>query len=671
MASPTTAQLLAEVERLCERVTALERDVEARNRELTTELDRQTATADVLRIIAQSPTELGPVLDAIARSAVRLCAASDAVIERLEGDRFYNAAHAGTQLQGLVGMPLPLTRRFPGGRAVLDRRRVVIDDIQAVAETEFPDTLELLKLNTIRSVAEIPLLSEGKPLGSLAVLRSELRPFTDAEIALLETFADQAVIAIENVRLFKELEARTHELTRSVEQLTALGEVGRAVSSTLDLPTVLGTIVARATSLADVDAGVIYEYDECREIFEPRATHQLPDEVVQAMAASPVKRGEGATGRLAETREPMQLPDIRAITTQSHVRDALSRAGYRALLAVPLLLDDRLIGGLTVIRTAQGAFAPETVDLLRTFATQSALAIQNARLFRELAEKSAELEMASKHKSTFLANMSHELRTPLNAIIGYSEMLQEDASELAGGERLVDDLRKVHAAGRHLLELINAVLDLSKIEAGKMELYLEEIDVAALVRDVVAVIQPLAEKNGNRLEVLCDAGIGAMRADLTKVRQSVFNLLSNACKFTERGTVSLTLTPENRRRVDRVQRRRHGHRHDARAGRSPVRGLLAGRSIHRANVRRDRPGPGAVAPALPDDGRGHHGRERTRARQHVHDATPGDGRGSRAQCHGRSGRGRGVERVGDHRPRGRGGGSVANRSLGRDPVTPI
>src|SRR6266851_682976 len=187
-------------------------ELEARNSDLTQALDRQTATADVLRIIAQSPTELQPVLDAIATSAVRLCAASDAVIERLEGDRFYNAAHAGSQMKGLVGLPLPLTRRFPGGRAVLDRQRVIIDDIHLVAEREYHDTLELLKLNTVHSCAEIPLLSEGKPLGNLAVLRAEVRPFTDAEIALLETFADQAVIAIENVRLFTELQAKNQAL---------------------------------------------------------------------------------------------------------------------------------------------------------------------------------------------------------------------------------------------------------------------------------------------------------------------------------------------------------------------------------------------------------------------------------------------------------------------------
>src|SRR5438132_3175128 len=199
------------------------KELEARNRDLTTALDRQTATADVLRIIARSPTELQPVLEAIAESAVRLCAASDAVVERLEGDRFYNAAHAGNQMKGLVGLPLPLTRRFPGGRAVLDRQPVIIDDIHLVAEREYPDTLELLKLNTIHSVAEIPLLSEGKSLGTIAVLRADVRSFTDAEVTLLETFADQAVIAIENVRLF-------NETKEPMEQQTDTSEMQRAIS---------------------------------------------------------------------------------------------------------------------------------------------------------------------------------------------------------------------------------------------------------------------------------------------------------------------------------------------------------------------------------------------------------------------------------------------------------
>jgi signal transduction histidine kinase/CheY-like chemotaxis protein len=210
---------------------------------------------------------------------------------------------------------------------------------------------------------------------------------------------------------------------------------------------------------------------------------------------------------------------------------------------VPLLREGHVIGALSVNRKVPGEFPPEVIELLRTFATQSALAIQNARLFRELEAKSRQLEVASRHKSEFLANMSHELRTPLNAIIGYSEMLQEEAED-QHAEAFVPDLQRIHSAGKHLLELINAVLDLSKIEAGKMELYLESFEVAPLVRDVAAVLEPLAQKNANRLEVRCAPDVGAMRADLTKLRQALFNLLSNACKFTERGVVSLAVTRE-------------------------------------------------------------------------------------------------------------------------------
>ncbi|MGH7307670.1 MAG: ATP-binding response regulator, partial [Candidatus Rokuibacteriota bacterium] len=267
-------------------------------------------------------------------------------------------------------------------------------------------------------------------------------------------------------------------------------------------------------------------------------------EVVAIARRTPIRRGEGVAGRMAVTREPVQIPDIaQEGAYHGPLRDVLLRIGSRALLAIPLLREDHLIGGLTVNKNTPGEFSPEVIALLKTFASQSALAIQNARLFREIGDKSRQLEVADRHKSEFLANMSHELRTPLNAIIGYSEMLQEDAADL-GAEQFTDDLHKINAAGKHLLELINAVLDLSKIEAGKMELYLETFDVAGLVRDIAAVIQPLAAKNTNRLDVRCPDEIGTMRADLTKVRQALFNLLSNACKFTERGTISLAVARE-------------------------------------------------------------------------------------------------------------------------------
>jgi signal transduction histidine kinase/CheY-like chemotaxis protein len=262
------------------------------------------------------------------------------------------------------------------------------------------------------------------------------------------------------------------------------------------------------------------------------------------MQRTAIRRGEGVGGRMIVAHEPVQIPDIAEIGAYSGpLRDVLLGAGTRAILGIPLLREDHLIGALTVTRRAPGEYPAEVIDLLKTFASQSALAIQNARLFREIGDKGRQLEVADRHKSEFLANMSHELRTPLNAIIGYSEMLQEDAADL-GAEQFTDDLQKINAAGKHLLELINAVLDLSKIEAGKMELYLEGFEVPALVRDIAAVIQPLAAKNGNRLETRCPDEIGTMRADLTKVRQALFNLLSNACKFTEQGTVTLAASRE-------------------------------------------------------------------------------------------------------------------------------
>src|SRR5882724_11791259 len=277
-----------------------------------------------------------------------------------------------------------------------------------------------------RSTIIVPMLREGRAIGAISVTHRDLAAFSDKRVQLLKTFADQAVIAIENVRLFKELEARTGELTQSVEKLTALGEVSRAVSSTLDVETVLDSIVSRASQLAGGDACSIFEYDEAAEQFELRATHNDDTAFVEALRAAPLRKGEGLMGRAAEMREPIQIPDItQPGVYQSSVRDTLIRFGYRALLAVPLLREDQIIGSLSFNRKVPGEFPPEVVDVLKTFATQSALAIQNARLFREIADKSAQLEAASRHKSEFLANMSHELRTPLNAIIGFSEILAE------------------------------------------------------------------------------------------------------------------------------------------------------------------------------------------------------------------------------------------------------
>src|SRR6266540_1166204 len=254
-----------------------------------------------------------------------------------------------------------------------------------------------------------PLLREDVPIGVIWIHRMEVRPFTEKQIKLLETFAAQAVIAIENVRLFQELEARTRELAQSVSELRALGDVSQTVSSTLDLEKVLETIVSHAVQLSGTDCGVIYEYDESAQEFNLRASHRMEEEVVDALRAAPIRLGEGVTGQAVTTRAPVQVPDIldQREYTGTRVRPLLTRLGYRSLLSIPLFREQQIMGGLTVWRKHAGNFEPEIVNLLQTFATQSALAIQNARLFREIEDKSREIETANRHKSEFLANMSH------------------------------------------------------------------------------------------------------------------------------------------------------------------------------------------------------------------------------------------------------------------------
>jgi signal transduction histidine kinase len=353
------------------------------------------------------------------------------------------------------------------------------------------------------------------------------------------------VIAIENVRLFTELQARTAELTRSVDELTALGEVGRAVTSTLDLETVLQTIVARANQLAGTDGCTIWEYEEAAEEFRQRASSYADAREAAVLdpigRSTPIPKGRGLAGRAALLREPVQIPDITIEGAyESPVRTPLLQAGHRALLVVPLLREEQVIGALGVSRKTPGDFAPEIVRLLTTFATQSALAIQNARLFREIEDKSRQLEAASRHKSEFLANMSHELRTPLNAILGFNEMI---LGEVYGDvpPDLKEPLTDIQNSGQHLLRLINNVLDLSKIEAGRMELALTDYAVQDTVEKVRASLNPLAAAKGLEFVASVPEDIPLAYGDAGRITQCLMNLAGNALKFTRQGRVGLSV----------------------------------------------------------------------------------------------------------------------------------
>jgi signal transduction histidine kinase len=306
---------------------------------------------------------------------------------------------------------------------------------------------------------------------------------------------------------------------------------------------VLQTIVTRASQLAGGDTCSVYEYDEAINAFHLRATHNLDEEVVALARRTPTRTGEGVQGRMAVTRQPVQIPDIAAEDAyRGPLRDILLRTGTRALLAVPILREDELIGGLTVSKKTPGAFAPEVIELLQTFATHSALAIQNARLFREIAEKSRQLEAASRHKSEFLANMSHELRTPLNAIIGFSEVLGE---RMFGevNEKQAEYLQDILASGRHLLSLINDILDLSKVEAGRLELELDRFHLPTALDNALTLLRERATRHGITLTRTVNEKVGDIVADERKVKQILLNLLSNAVKFTPRGgRVGVTAT---------------------------------------------------------------------------------------------------------------------------------
>jgi len=509
---------------LKESYAGLERKVEERTRALSESLEQQTATSEILRVISGSPTDVQPVLDAVVENAARLCGASDAVIRLVDGDKLRFGAHYGSI--PVSSHAYPLSRNLVGGRTVIEGRTIHVTDIlEAYAAGDYPDTRELQRSAGYRTVLGAPLLREGTAIGMIVIRRLEVRPFSEKQIKLLETFASQAVIAIENVRLF-------NETKEALEQQTVISEILRVISSSpTDTQPVFEAIVKSGVHLF---GGLTVTLRLAKGDHSELVASTIP---IDDVGANPLPLDDESTpsSRAIRRREVVRVPDVLAEEwVSASMKQRARERGWRAAMCAPMLRENHAIGSIAVNRVTPGAFTDKQIALLKTFASQAVIAIENVRLFREIQDKSRQLEVANKHKSEFLANMSHELRTPLNAIIGFSEVL---AQKMFGkvNDKQLEYLNDINSSGQHLLSLINDILDLAKIEAGRMELDLARFDPAQAIENTLTLIRERATRQGIALSLESDPAIGECVADERKFKQIMLNLLSNAVKFTPEG----------------------------------------------------------------------------------------------------------------------------------------
>jgi GAF domain-containing protein len=488
----------------------LEQQLKKYRRELAEAREQQTATSEVLQVISSSPGELEPVFNAMLAKATRICDAKFGSMYLKEGEAFrivamHNAPTAFAEMRRRE----PLVHPGAGtglGRVARTKQVVQVADLAAERPYSERDSaaVTMVELAGARTLLLVPMLKKDELIGNINIYRQEVRPFSEKQIELVQSFANQAVIAIENTRLL-------NELRESLQQQTATADVLKVISrSTFDLQAVLNTLVESVARLCEADHAGIHR--RVGDDYPFVASFGFPREFDEFMRCRSFTPGnDTALSRALRKGAAVHIPDIEADPASSGVVQQCRKiGGYRTVLAVPLMREGSVMGAVVLTRSAVRPFTDKQIELVTTFADQAVIAIENVRLFDEIQDKSRQLAEASQHKSQFLANMSHELRTPLNAIIGVTEMLREDAEAL---KQNVEPLDRVLGAGRHLLALINDILDLSKMEAGRMELNLETFALAPLIDDVVRTIEPLAAKNGNKVAVHCDGEIGMMHAD--------------------------------------------------------------------------------------------------------------------------------------------------------------
>jgi signal transduction histidine kinase/DNA-binding response OmpR family regulator len=516
---PINSETSAEIERLADQLTEVR--------------EQLGATSEVLAVIGRSASDLEGVLETVVESARKLCGANAGQVFLVDGDRYrlaYGSGITAEYREFVANNPVVLDRATLVGRVALDQRVTQITDVLADPDYGLIDAQRVAGYRTIMGV---PMLLDSEVVGVLSVWRTQVDPFSARAVEVLTTFAAQAALAVRTVDLVRTLESRTDELGRKVVQLEALGTVGQAVSSSLKLTEVLNTIITQAVRLSGSDGGSIYEFDEDAKEFRVETVCGTSQEAFDALRRARIRLDDTFIGKAATLGRPLELTDLRDAPLDPHL-SALAETGWRSLVAVPMLRQGRIVGAMVIRRHTAGRIPQEIYDLLETFASQSALALINAQLYRQLEQQSAALEVASQHKSEFLASMSHELRTPLNAIIGFSEVLLERMfGEL--NERQDDYLRDIWSSGKHLLELLNDILDLSKIEAGQMVLSRSEFVVRESLEYCLSMVRERALQQRILLSLDVDPEVGLLDADRLRFRQVVLNLLSNAVKFTPEG----------------------------------------------------------------------------------------------------------------------------------------